>query len=98
MLSADYAHLLLFKEEQHSWERTDLHERAGLRMAAFRQGYEGAFVGFALELPGMAVPVVRHRRPKKRPKNRLARVQSSWPCSRRCDFSLLARYNRTDAL
>src|SRR6266581_7217438 len=37
-LSGDYAHLLLFKEQQHSWEMTDLHERAGPRMRAFRQG------------------------------------------------------------
>jgi hypothetical protein len=77
VLSADYAHQLLFKEQQHSWEMTDLHERAELRMVAFRQGYEGTCAGDALELSSMAVLVLRHRRPKRRAKNRLARFQST---------------------
>lgn len=46
-LAVDYAHLLLFKESQHSWGVTNLYERAGLRMRAFWRGYEngpqGAF-------------------------------------------------------
>jgi hypothetical protein len=77
VLSADYAHLLLFKEQQHSWERTALHERAGLRMVAFRQGYEGTFAGAAQERSRVAVVVARHRRPKRRATNRFARSQSS---------------------
>jgi hypothetical protein len=75
VLSADYAHLLLFKEQQHSWERTDLHERAGLRMAAFRQGYEGTFGGFAQEPRMLTVHSEQHRHPKRRAKSRLARSQ-----------------------
>jgi hypothetical protein len=76
-LSGDYAHLLLFKELQHSWEMTDLHERAELCMVAFRQGYEGTFAGFAQEPSRMAVLVVQQRRWKRRAKNRLARSQST---------------------
>ena len=76
-LSGDYAHLLIFKEQQRSWEMTDLHERAGLRMVAFRQGYVGTLAGFAQELSRMAILVVQHRRLKRRAKNRLARSQST---------------------
>ncbi len=76
VLAGDYAHLLLFKEQQRSWEMTDLHERAGLRMQAFRQGYEGELPGSSRERSRMAVRVVR-RRPKRRAKNRFARSQSS---------------------
>ena len=74
-LAGDYAHLLLFKEQQRSWEVTDLHERAGLRMLAFRQGYEGEVPGSTQEPSRMAVRVAR-RRPKWRAKNRLPRSQS----------------------
>jgi hypothetical protein len=77
VLSADYAQLLLFKELQRSWEMTDLHERAGLRMFAFRQGYEGTFVSDTEELARMAVQVVQRRPGKRRAKNRFARSQSS---------------------
>ena len=76
-LSGDYAHLLLFKELQHSWEMTDLHERAGLRMVAFRQGYEGTFAGFAQEPSRMAVLVVQRRSGKRRAKNRLSHSHST---------------------
>src|SRR3989442_9376291 len=72
-LSGDYAHLLLFKEQQRSCEMTDLHERAGLRMVAFRQGYVGTFAGFAQELSRMAILGVQHRRLKRRAQNRLSR-------------------------
>jgi len=75
-LAGDYAHLLLFKEQQRSWELTDLHERAGLRMLAFRQGYEGELPGCSQERSKMAMHVVRHRRPKRRAKNWHARSQS----------------------
>ncbi len=74
-LAGDYAHLLLFKEQQRSWEMADLHERAGLRMQAFKQGYEGELTGSTQERSGMAVRVAR-RRPKRRAKNRLAHSQS----------------------
>lgn len=40
ILSADYAGLLLFKEQQ-AWATSNLYERAALRMAAFCQGYQG---------------------------------------------------------
>src|SRR6266852_4652137 len=75
-LSGDYAHLLLFKEQQHSWEITDLYERAGLRMLAFRQGYEGELPGGAQEPSRMAVLVAQQRWRKSRPKKRLVRSQS----------------------
>ena len=74
-LSGDYAHLFLFKEQQCSWELTDLHERAGLRMQAFRQGYEGELPGSTQERSRMTVRVVR-RRPKRRAKHRFTRSQS----------------------
>lgn len=77
VLSADYAHLLLFQEQQHSWEMTGLHERAGIRMVAFRQGYEGTLAGDTQECSKMVVLVTRHRRPKRREKNRLARSHST---------------------
>src|SRR5947209_1207691 len=76
-LSGDYAHLFLFKEQQHSWELTGLHERAGLRMRAFRQGYEGALPGDAQKLSGMAVLVMKRRPGKRRAKNRLSRSHST---------------------
>jgi hypothetical protein len=72
-LSGDYAHLSLFKEQQHFWEMTNLHERAGLRMRAFRQGYEGELPGDAQELSRMAVLVMQRRPGKRRAKNRLSR-------------------------
>ena len=75
-LAGDYAHLLLFFEEQRSWEMADLHERAGLRMQAFRQGYEGELPGSTQERSRMAVRVVRRSRPRRRAKNRHARSQS----------------------
>ncbi len=40
-LSSDYASLQLFREQQQSWLIANLHERAGLRMWAFCQGYAG---------------------------------------------------------
>lgn len=64
-LAGDYAQLLLFKEQQRSCEMADLHERAGLRMQAFKQGYEGELAGSTQERSGMAVRVMRHRRPKR---------------------------------
>ena len=76
-LSGDYAHLMLFKEQQHSWEITDLHERAGLQMRAFRQGYEGKLPGDVEELSRMAVLVMQRRPGKRRAKNRLSRSHSS---------------------
>lgn len=76
-LSGDYAHLLLFKEQQHSWETMNLHERAGHRMRAFRQGYEGELPGNAQELSWMAVLVVHERRWKRRARNRLVRSHST---------------------
>ncbi len=75
-LSGDYAHLLLFME-QHSWEMTDLHERAWLRMQAFCQGYEGELLGDAQELSEMAVLVMQRRKVKRRAENRLSRSQST---------------------
>jgi hypothetical protein len=44
-LSADYAILQLFREQQHCWSITNLHERAGARMWAFCQGYQGEAQG-----------------------------------------------------
>jgi len=76
-LSGDYAHLLLFKEQQHSWEMTNLHERAGLRMRAFRQGYEGELLGDVEEPSRMAVLVMQRCPGKRRPKNQLPRSQST---------------------
>lgn len=75
-LSADYAHLLLFKEQQHIWEMTDLHARAGLRMGAFRQGYEDACASGTEELSRMVVHVMQRRPGKRRAKNRLAHLHS----------------------
>jgi len=65
MLAADYAHLMLFKELQQSWEVTNRYERAGLRLRAFRRGYEdgprGAFdEAFRASLSG--IPRRRQRR------------------------------------
>jgi hypothetical protein len=76
-LSGDYAHLLLFMEQQHAWEMTDLHERAGLRMWAFRQGYEGTLPEDAQELSRMPVLVMPRRTGKRRTKNRLSRSHST---------------------
>ena len=76
-LSGDYANLCLFKEQQCSWELTDLHERAGLRMQAFRRGYEGELLGDAQELSGMAVLVMQPRKGSRRAKNQLSRSQST---------------------
>ena len=75
ILSADYAHLQIFKEQQRSWGRTDLYERAGLRMAAFRQGYEGTFGDFTQEPRMMTVHGEQHHLPKRRVKKRTARSQ-----------------------
>ena len=44
-LSGDFAHLLLFKELQRSGEIANPHERAGLRLQAFWQGYEDGHGG-----------------------------------------------------
>jgi hypothetical protein len=44
-LSSDYACLQLFKEQQQSWMIANLHQRAGLRMWAFCQGYAGETLG-----------------------------------------------------
>lgn len=76
-LSGDYAHLLLFKEQRHSWEMMDLHKRAGLRMQAFWQGYEGKLPGDVEELSWMAVLVVQRRPGKRQAKNRLSRSHST---------------------
>jgi hypothetical protein len=75
-LSGDYAHLLLFKEQQ-SWEMTDLHERAGLRMQAFWQGYEGELLDDVEELSRTAVLVMQRRLGKRRAKNQLSRSQNT---------------------
>jgi hypothetical protein len=75
-LAGDYAHLLLFKEQQRSWEMTDLHERAGLRMQAFRQGYEGNVLGDAQRLSRIAVLVTQRHSGKRRAKNRFPRSHS----------------------
>ena len=74
-LAGDYAQLLLFMEQQRSWEMMDLHERAGLRILAFRQGYEGELPGNIQERSRMAVHGEQHRHPKRRAKSRLARSQ-----------------------
>lgn len=76
-LAGDYAHLLLFMEQQCSWEVADLHERAGLRMRAFRQGYEGAIPGDVQELSKIPVLVMRRRPGKRRAKNRLSLSHST---------------------
>ena len=76
-LAGDYAHLLLFKEQQCSWGMTGLHERAGLRMQAFRQGYEGELPGDAQMLSRMPVLVLQRRPGKRRAKNRLSRSHST---------------------
>ncbi len=76
-LSGDYAHLLLFNEQQRFWEITDLHERAGLRMRAFRKGYEGTLPDDAQEHSRMAVLVVQRRSGKRRAKNRLSHSHST---------------------
>src|SRR5260370_34262642 len=65
-LSGDYAHLLSFQEQQRSWEMTHLHERAGPRMVAFRQGYVGTFPGDAQEPSTVASLGVHHRRLESR--------------------------------
>lgn len=45
ILSADYASLQLFREQQHPWSIANLHERAGTRMQAFCHGYQGEAPG-----------------------------------------------------
>jgi len=64
-LSADYACLQLFKEQQHSWLIANLHERAELRMWAFWQGYEGETLG-CLEETAQAAILAPHMHAKRR--------------------------------
>src|ERR1700694_5843179 len=61
-LSSDYACLQLFKEQQQSWMIANLHERAGLRMWAFCQGYKGESPGRPGGLAQAAPPMYAKRR------------------------------------
>src|SRR6266568_4204948 len=55
-LSSDYACLQLFKEQQQCWVISNLHERAGLRMWAFCQGYTSETPGRLEGLAQAAIP------------------------------------------
>jgi hypothetical protein len=61
-LAGDYAITQLFRETQRQWEIRNLHERAGLRMRAFRMGYEGQPLAAAGRAAGAS-----GRRSKRRP-------------------------------
>jgi len=65
-LSADYACLQLFKEQQHSWTIANLHERAGARMWAFCQGYQGEAPGRFDTTASVALPALSMRARRKR--------------------------------
>ena len=51
VMSADYACVQLFKEQQRCWSIAHLHERAGVRMWDFCQGYQGEALGRLPFLP-----------------------------------------------
>lgn len=65
-LSADYACLQLFKEQQRSWTISNLHERAGARMGAFCQGYQGEALGPFDVTASVALPALPMRARRKR--------------------------------
>lgn len=74
-LSADYACLLLFKEQQRSWMISNLHERAGLRMWAFYQGYQGETPGRLEETARAAIPAPRMYAKRRRGTHRHVRSE-----------------------